>query len=385
MIGGKMLASGGYGCVFSPAIDCDGTSLESKKYVSKVQVNNKYAKREIMIGKRITKIKGYRNHYVPIVKHCEVKLGEIEDKDSGRCEIFKKKSSNKFTTMKMPFINGTDFIDFMIKHKDSRYIVTNIIASYNHLLVSLNKLVQNNILHYDLKGTNIMFDNESKLPLLIDFGLSAIIDDEIVSDEQMKEIFYVFGPDYYVWPLEVHYMSYLINENIEPVEEELVNIVEEFVDSNKGLTKNFSHNFLSKYKDKCLKQLKFYNNLNTFQEKKKYIMRYWNTFDNYSLSIMYLKFINLINLDGYTDNSFIIHFTELLLTNIDPNPEMRFDIFKTIQEFNSILNKDISEGIKVFKDLKKNFIDNKSEINHVLSKEHKTNKLDSLKIRKSLK
>ena len=67
------------------------------------------------IGKRITKIKGYRNHYVPIVKHCEVKLGEIEDKDSGRCEIFKKKSSNKFTTMKMPFINGVDFIDFMIK------------------------------------------------------------------------------------------------------------------------------------------------------------------------------------------------------------------------------------------------------------------------------
>ena len=40
-----MLASGGYGCVFSPAIDCDGTSLTSKKYVSKVQVYNKYAKR----------------------------------------------------------------------------------------------------------------------------------------------------------------------------------------------------------------------------------------------------------------------------------------------------------------------------------------------------
>ena len=47
---------------------------------------------------------------------------------------------------------------------------------------------------------------------MIDFGLSAIIKDEI-SDEQMKEIFYVFGADYYVWPLEVHYMAYIINEN----------------------------------------------------------------------------------------------------------------------------------------------------------------------------
>ena len=52
MIGGKMLASGGYGCVFSPAIDCDGTSLESKKYVSKVQVNNKYAKRSLYSYKK---------------------------------------------------------------------------------------------------------------------------------------------------------------------------------------------------------------------------------------------------------------------------------------------------------------------------------------------
>ena len=121
-----------------------------------------------------------------------------------------------------------------------------------------------------------------------------MIDNETVSDNQMKEIFYVFGADYYVWPLEVHYMSYLINENIEPNEDELNNIVEEFVDNNKGLTKNFSEKFLLKYKNKCLKQLKFYNSLKSFHEKKNYIMSYWNTFDNYSLSIMYLKFINLL-------------------------------------------------------------------------------------------
>ena len=145
----------------------------------------------------------------------------------------------------MPFINGTDFIDFMIKHKDSSYIINNIISSYNHLLVSLSKLQQNNILHYDLKGTNIMFDNDTKLPLLIDFGLSAIIENDI-SDEQMSEIFYVFGADYYVWPLEVHYISYLINENKDPSQEELVNIVEEFVDNNKGITKKIFQNLLLK-------------------------------------------------------------------------------------------------------------------------------------------
>ena len=150
----------------------------------------------------------------------------------------------------MPFINGTDFIDFMIKHKDNDYIVNKLISSYNHLLSSINKLIQNNILHFDLKGTNILFDYDSKLPLIIDFGLSSVIDLDNISDDQMKEIFYVFGPDYYIWPLEVHYMAYLINENSNPTDDDLIDIVKEFVDNNKGLIQNFSPMFIKKYKEK---------------------------------------------------------------------------------------------------------------------------------------
>ncbi len=384
MIGGKMLASGGYGCVFSPAIDCDGSTLTSKKYVSKIQVYNKYAKREILIGKKIQNIRGFTNHFVPIVKHCQVSIGEIKDKEKSKCDIFKKKDSKKFTTMKMPFINGTDFIDFMIKHKDSDYIINKIIFSYNHLLTSISKLIQNNILHFDLKGTNILYDYDSKLPLLIDFGLSAIIKDEI-SDDQMKEIFYIFGADYYVWPLEVHYMAYIINENNDPNESELKEIVTEYVDNNKGLNKNFSLDFLKKFKQICLDQLKFYNSFESFKEKKDYIMSFWNTFDNYSLSIMYLKFIYFINVNGYVQNKFISDFTELLLENIHPNPNKRNNIVDTVQRFNGFLTGDINNGIKMFKDFKKNFIDEKKDIDKVLDFERKTSKIETLKIKKSLK
>ena len=383
MIGGKMLASGGYGCVFSPAIDCDGSSLTSKKYVSKIQVYNKYAKREIQIGKLIQKIRGFTSHFVPIVKHCQVKLGEIKDDEKSKCDIFKKKESKKFTTMKMPFINGTDFIDFMIQNKDNNYIVNKIIFSYNHLLLSINKLLQSNILHFDLKGTNVLYDYDTKLPLLIDFGLSSIIEDEI-SDEQMKEIFYIFGADYYVWPLEVHYMAYIINENKNPNNDELINIADEYVDNNKALIKNFSPAFLKRFKETCLEQLKFYNSMESYDEKKKYIMGFWKTFDNYSLSIMYLKFIYFINVNGYKKNKFIVHFTELLLENIHPNPERRYNIAETVQTFNGFLTGDIDTGVKVFKDFKKNFIDEKKDIDKVLVVERKTNKLESLHIRKSL-
>ena len=33
--------------------------------------------------------------------------------------------------------------------------------------------------------------------------------------KSIKEFFYVYAPEYYVWPLEVHYLCYLINENNE--------------------------------------------------------------------------------------------------------------------------------------------------------------------------
>ncbi len=113
-------------------------------------------------------------------------------------------------------------------------------------------------------------------------------------------------------------------------------------------------------------------------------MSFWKTFDNYSLSIMYLKFIYFINVNGYKKNKFISHFTELLLENIHPNPEIRNSIAETVQTFNGFLTGDINNGIKVFKDFKKNFIDEKKNIDKVLVVERKTNKLESLHIRKSL-
>ena len=37
MKGGKLLAEGGYGCVFLPGMDCNGNLLTTQKYVSKIQ------------------------------------------------------------------------------------------------------------------------------------------------------------------------------------------------------------------------------------------------------------------------------------------------------------------------------------------------------------
>ena len=71
MKGGKLLAEGGYGCVFTPGINCDGSVMKTKKYVSKIQRYDSSARNEIRIGKKIQELNGFEDHLAPILKYCE--------------------------------------------------------------------------------------------------------------------------------------------------------------------------------------------------------------------------------------------------------------------------------------------------------------------------
>ena len=62
----------------------------------------------------------------------------------------------------------------------------------------------------------------------------------------LKQVFYTYAPQYYVWPLEVHYLGLLFNVNKEPNEVELRGLAKVYVEHNKGINKNFSPNFLKK-------------------------------------------------------------------------------------------------------------------------------------------
>lgn len=270
--------------------------------------------------------------------------------------------------MKLPFIKGEDFMDYLVNQKNSVQLVGNIILSYNHLLRACLMLIGKSVLHYDLKGSNILFDTDRQIPLLIDFGLS--VDMSITDEKQIKKIFYVYAPSYYVWPLEVHYLSYLIHKNNEPNIDELITIAKDYVKNNKGLQRNFSGDFLDKYEKECIKQLKKYNNIPS-EKRLETIIKYWVTFDNYALSIMYLKFLKYINIGGFTDNNFIIFFSKLLLQNIHPDPEKRLGLIDTVHTFNTFLYQKNLNNIQTFEDLTDNFIKNREDINEKINNDKK--------------
>ena len=199
--------------------------------------------------------------------------------------------------MKLDYVEGMEFLQYMVKNANSVQIINNIINSFNNLLRSISMLVNKKIVHYDLKGSNILCNTlRKKIPLIIDFGLSINMNNIDLID--LKQVFYTYAPQYYVWPLEVHYLGLLFNVNKEPNEVELRGLAKVYVEHNKGINKNFSPSFLKSYEKVCLEQLKIYNQMR-FDERVKYLMNFWNTWDNYALSITYLRFFKIFGTRGF--------------------------------------------------------------------------------------
>lgn len=380
MKGGKLLSEGGFGCVFNPSLDCNGKT-DSEKFVSKIQRYDKSARNEITIGKILSSIAEYNSHFAPIISYCNIDIGQIKDKDKNKCMLFKKKKTKDYVMMKLDYVDGMEFLQYMVKNANSVQIINNIINSFNHLLRSISLLVNQNIIHYDLKGSNILYSNKKKIPLIIDFGLS--INMNKIDNLNLNEVFYTYSPQYYVWPLEVHYLGLLFNVNKEPNEEELKNLAKIYVENNKGINKNFSPTFLKKFEKNCLAQLKLYNQMK-FDERVKFIMNYWKTWDNYALSITYLRFLRYLAINGFYENSFIKFMGKLLLQNIHPNPIKRLSLIDTTHTFNGFLYKEQINVQATFEELSDEFIKNKENINDKLRKQSKTdiNDTKTMKIEK---
>jgi hypothetical protein len=190
---------------------------------------------------------------------------------------------------------------------------------------------------------------------IIDFGLSIPIDK--ITPENIKEYFYLYAPEYYLWPLEIHIINYLLHvvEEGEEATDIAERIAEEYVSSNKGL-EMFSKEFAKSFQVSCRRQVE--QVLGDFEEdshKKivKGLIENYATWDNYAVSIMTLRLIHLLFPDGFPENRFYIVFTQLLLTNIHPDPAQRTSVLGTRQRFYELfyLNENIDTYIKMIEDI----------------------------------
>jgi serine/threonine protein kinase len=350
----NLLSEGGFGCIYYPGISCKSKSTNKKEMVTKIQLENFNSNNEIEIGKLIKKITGYQLFFLPVVSNCKINVRKMEKNDIeiDKCPIIEGKNQS-LIAMDIPYVNQIPFVD-IIKTRSSNNIILTIIESYKYLLNSINSLIKINIVHFDLKLENILFKDETTNPRIIDFGISIPIDK--INENNIKNYFYAYAPSYYIWCIDIDIICYLLhNTNESLTDEEAEQIAINNVANNQAL-EIFSDDFNKKYLEITKKEVKKY----VGKERNEVIQKLkssYKTWDNYSLSIIYLRIIALLFPNDEHKNTLIILFSQLLLLNIHPDPRKRLSIEETLRRFGDIFYLD--DDVESYVNLSRNFIDNK--------------------------
>lgn len=364
----NLLSQGGFGCVYYPGLKCDNED-ESKKetnknFVTKLQKRNFTSNNELNIGLTIKKNKYYEYFFLPVVSQCPVNIRAYKKKHEDElkeCDVIKDEDA-KYMLMKIPYVKNKPVVESIFnKTKNKKHIVISIIELYSASLKAIGVLIENNIVHFDLKSDNILYDTDLNHTKIIDFGLSIPI--KKLNNNNLKEYFYIYAPEYFVWPLEVHVINFLIYEyrgddvDKKYIDEISNKISKEYVSSNKGINL-FSKEFQKKYTELCTLQVKKYLKMRTKKDskisQKEFIIfelvKFNDTWDNYAISIMILRIIDLLFPNEFVENNFFETFSQLLLYNIHPNPLKRFNIDDSLKNFYDLfyLNETIETHIETY-------------------------------------
>ena len=357
----KLIDQGGFGCVFYPGIECDGSISKNPKYISKLHKKNYHVVNEYNVGKKVTKIPLYEYYFAPIVNMCNIDIAKIDKRERDMCRVVSTtSSSSKFVIMKMPYIKNVSLIKYITNPNiDKKEIVTYVMDLYKFLLHSLNMLNSSGIVHFDFKIPNMLVEIKTKNPIIIDFGLSLPVNN--LGPKTYSKYFYTYNAAYYVWPVDVHIINYVINVNSNLTYNELVVLVDTNVKANPALH-IFSEEFVKRYRDLTINTYKKYTNIpgeNVVTE----LVKNCNTWDIYSLSVMFLCLINFISYNGFTDNKLIKEFSELLLLNMHPNAARRLSFDETKKRYKKLFSLDVS--VDGYENVLNNF-DKKIFVNKVI-------------------
>jgi serine/threonine protein kinase len=184
--GGKIIASGGFGCVFSPALKCHGTTKRESGKISKIMIN-KHAAAEYeeinSIKKKLDSIPNYEDYFllndVTLCHPAKLTNSDLEG-FSDKCktlikrDITKKNINTKLdeiTSLNLPN-GGLPVDDFLYKNGSFEKMYKVHVQLLDLLKNGIIPMNSKNIYHSDIKDSNVLIDESGKVRL-IDWGLTV--------------------------------------------------------------------------------------------------------------------------------------------------------------------------------------------------------------------
>jgi hypothetical protein len=304
------------------------TEEKDKKYRNYICLYDFYCLNNIKISKKIKQNLYFTQYYDVLKEYSTLKVGQLSQKIIDYYDILDAENSQKHILLHYNSDNFITFNTFLFNLPNPALIVSHIIESYEHLLNSFLKLQEINICYFNFSLKNIVFDKNHK-PILKNFDLSLI--KEELNPSYLLKILDKIG-DFTYKPLEIHVIFYLIKNDENTLSYNSIELISRNFVDNMSILSLFSKNYKDSYFLNCMEFLKRYINKHKISIIED-ILNYCDTWDNYSLSILYLHlFGNMTRVFSLKDN-FISKMTIMLTKNVCPDPVKRESIEKTRENY----------------------------------------------------
>lgn len=276
-----------------------------------------------------------KQHFYLCENTSELKIAEFIEDDKNIKRNYSKKDDTillEFEDRKLIYFKN--YLKNQLEQNCKQYIL-NIIYFYKHMLNSIQILVDNNLFHNHIHFDSIVIDNFD-YPLLSNFAFSIDYSHTNIH-QHITQFVLAYDPSYIEWPIELHLLSYLLTNKLNSLSSyNIENIINEVVKHN-NILNTFGDSVVSSYVNEASKYFSKYVN-QSYDFIVSDVLKHINTWDNYALSILFLRILIGIHKTIGIKNKFIIFFMRLLVNNIHLNPLKRHSIDTTINNFNSLLD-----------------------------------------------
>ena len=331
----KKVGEGSYGCVYNPPLFSKSENKRTDPYqVSKIQEKNHETINEIKIGEKIQTVPNFSFYFAPLLKTQEITVSQMNETELDDCDVVQKNPNKKFVSNRMEYVGKNTLME-VVNHSLGKCVhnsqftkkfLMNLVDIHKYLLYSAELLSNHGVLHCDIKSNNIMFHDQNKVYVVIDFGLGTL--SETISWTNYKNTegkpFGILVDSYIPWNIDILFLSY-ISRIIQPleasgkqyvsrVENEKVwkekvkpdnvstmkSMVKKFLESNKVFQNKtiFTEKDLKTFEQNYHKLIASWKG-KTWEEVWQQLERGKNTWDTYSINVMMMGFIENTNMDQF--------------------------------------------------------------------------------------
>ena len=370
----RFLGSGTFGCTFSPALPCLPTNdvnlgayqwaelNPNMAYLTKV-VNGAVSGyiEEVLIGQMICEEPTFETFFAPVLQTCAADLTLLGESALDLCPMITNITDTSTYVVNTIRNVGTDSLTYYLGNEFSygdASAVSAIFKTHSHLLAALIKLqtMKDPIVHFDMKGNNVIFDEKIRTPIIIDFGFSFTKSKLLGSSQDLKqlsELFWSYNEekdgDNVNWCIEIDLITYITQRSLiaeektfySRITQENINKLFYTVDayilkSEYGNMRLISSDELEMYRYKHKSYLSSFLNM-TWVALLDDLFSTWQHWDNYALSLTYAAY-----LERHFDrmDSLLPRYTDLLKQSVlalprqQPTPDRTLSLLHTLHSNN---------------------------------------------------